>query len=242
MSNVPPNLPAKRLPSAPPKIGDVRSPAARPPVTQQTPAPSLNTRPGPRLSASPEDAYVDLGMFQDIPRVLTVNEQPFYRWFRRVFLALIAMSAFIFGVSWFVKAPIELAGGAILISWAIVIIIALPDAIMPYKKTKFDLSKKTVKIGSAKPASISEINEAYLEVKGKNKRAWFGLGPKQGFWVPLTSSKFSMKHEDLLALRTVIPETQISNDIPHADLDERKVKKTQVSKNQVAEFIENLIA
>lgn len=238
MSSLPPNLPAKKLPSVPPKIGAASSPFAKPTIPPVT----LNTHPGPRLQASPEDAYVDLGMFQDTPRVLTVNEQPFYRWFRRVFLALIAMSLFLFGVSFVVNAPIELAGGAILISWAIVILIALPDAIMPYKKTKFDLTAKTVKIGSAKPQPISNIAGADLEIKGKNKRVWFAIDAKKGFWVPLTSSKFSMKHEDLLALRTIIPETTIPNNVATVETETTKLKKTPVSKNQLAEFLENLIA
>lgn len=246
MSPDSPNFPSRGLPVGPPKFS---LPPTVPKLNQPNPK-SLDTGvPHPPQATHPinhapaptiEDAYVDESIFNDAPRVLTVNEQPFFRWFKRVFLALIVMTIFIAGVTLYFKATWEIAVITTAVAWAIVLLFALPDAIMPYKKTQIDLTAKTVKVGRKKPQPLSDLHVALLDARGRNIRVWLGFNKQQGFWVPLKSSKFRMKHEDLLALRATIPSTDIAENVELVEVN-RKVKNTPISKTQLSQYIESLI-
>lgn len=182
-------------------------------------------------------------MFDNIPRALVVNEQPFFRWLKRVFLAIIVASAFVLAVTWFVKAPLEIGLWAVLAVWVAILAITAPEAIIPYKKTRFDLSDKTFRVGQKAPAPLDNITNAYITSDNKNIKLWLSVNSsqKQGFFVPLKSNKFSMKREDLLALRTIIPYTQIEKDNgAKVNLDEKN-KKVPVSQESILNIIEDLI-
>ncbi len=234
MSNSAQNFPPRRLPSAPPKPV-----TGFPGIRKSTPAPAPV---GSQDDHHNEESFANESIFSSMQRVLTVNEQPFFRWFQRVFIALIIMSIFILSVAFFVKAPWELAGITVAISWGIVLLIALPEAIIPFKKTKFDLTAGTVKVGRAKATPISDLTVAQLDASSKNIRLWLGFNEKNGFWVPVKSSRFRMKQEDLLALRTVIPETSVSDEVATLDLREPKIKKSPISKEQLVSYIESFVA
>lgn len=182
----------------------------------------------------------DEAFFEDVPRTLTVNDQPFFRWFKRVSLALIVTSLFLLAVTFFVKAPLEMGFTAVAAVWVVVLAFSLPDAIIPYKKTRFDLSTNTVRVGQKKPVPLSDIKVGMMTVKGKNVKLWLGFSEKNGFTVPLRSSKFAMKRADLLALRTVIPHTHITpfgNDVEW----DKNVKNKEVTQNQIVEYVETLM-
>lgn len=237
MSNSAQNFPPRRLPSAPPKPV-----SGFPAIKKPAPAVSTTAPVNTQKVNKTEESFTNESIFSSMQRVLTVNEQPFFRWFQRVFIALIVMSIFILCVAFFVKAPFELAGITIAISWAIVLLIALPEAIIPFKKTKFDLTAETVKVGRTKATPISDLTVAHLDASSKNIRLWLGFTEKNGFWVPVKSSRFRMKQEDLLALRTVIPETSVSNNVPVLDLREPKIKNTPISKDQLISYIESFVS
>ena len=256
LMSIPPNFPPRKLPSQPPKMLNAQPPKMgslpqnQPvlnPQSEQVKTTSMRetnqiSQPKPFAPAfQDEEVYVDDEMFNSIPQLLKVNEQPFFRWFRRVFLALIVMSIFIGGVGWFVKAPIELIGVVVLISWSIVILFALPEAIVPYKKTTIDLVGGQVRVGRTKQRPLSDITSALLDKTNKNVRVWLGFDKKDGFWVPLKSTKFRMKHEDLLALRATIPQTKIDMNVPEINVDVKKLKKEPISKQQLVNYIETLI-
>lgn len=196
-----------------------------------------------QLSASDfetNDVTTDEPLFGNIPRTLTVNEQPFVRWLQRVALALAITSLFVLSVSWYVQAPIELALGAVASVWVVILAITAPEAIIPYKKTRFDLTDNTVRVGQKKPRPISEISEANLNTDKKNVKLWLSFNDKKdGFFVPLQSSKITMKREDLLALRTIVPHTSISGQEASEEIDfNEKAKDVPISQPNLIDFIE----
>lgn len=182
-------------------------------------------------------------MFDNVPRALVVNEQPFFRWLKRVFLAIIVASAFVMAVTWFVKAPLEIGLWAVLAVWIAILAYTAPEAIIPYKKTRFDLSDNTFRVGQKNPLPLENITNAYLFSDSKNIKLWLSINSsqKQGFYVPLKSSKFSMKREDLLALRTVIPYTTIEADNGVKVNLSSKNKRVPVSQKSILDLIEDLI-
>jgi hypothetical protein len=178
--------------------------------------------------------------FENVPRTLTVNEQPFFRWFKRVVLALVITSLFVLGVSFYVKAPLELSIGAVASVWVVILAITAPEAIIPYKKTRFNLTDNTVRVGQKKPRPISEIKNASLNTDKKNVKLWLSFDDKKdGFFVPLQSSKITMKREDLLALRTIIPHTSISEEASNVEIDfTQKAKEVTITEPDLIDFIE----
>lgn len=185
----------------------------------------------------------DEPFFGDVPRTLTVNEQPFFRWLKRVALALIITSVFVVAVSFYVKAPLELSIAAVGSVWVVILAITAPDAIIPYKKTRFNLTDNTVRVGQKKPRPIAEIQDANLNTDKKNVKLWLSFADKKdGFFVPLKSSKITMKREDLLALRTIIPHTSISEADGVKEINfEEKAKDVPVSQPVLTSFIEQKI-
>lgn len=177
--------------------------------------------------------------FEDVPRVLTVNEQPFYRWFKRAFLSLSITTVFLLGVTFAVGAPLEIGLTSIAAVWILVLAFALPDAIIPFKKTRFDLTKNTVRVGQNKPRPISDIKTGLFTQKKRNSTLWLGFNEKDGFSAPLTSNKVTMKKADLLALRTIISKTSIT---PYGVVDLSGDKnKVEVTQQAIVEYIEKLI-
>lgn len=269
MSNSSPSSPARRLPVAPPKIGGGNLPPlpgnpksatepAKPSPVEETQAKEVTTSSIPKLSAANTgkgnksngvaDSFTDVfqdetDFFGDVPRTLTVNEQPFFRWFKRVSLALIITSVFLLAVTLLVKAPLEVGLTTIAAVWVIVLAFSLPEALIPFKKTKFDLTDNTVRVGQKKPVPISDIKHALFTTKKKNSKLWLGFDNKNGFFVPIKSSKFVMKKEDLLALRTVVPHTSVTPFGNMANLDtlEGNVNKAEVTQQEIVEHIEKLI-
>lgn len=258
MSNPnPPTSSNRRLPLGPPStlnsqapglpemvsIPDREDSALPKPIKRglpQLPDVKPHVAPGQVNSHSFTDVFDDEGFFEDVPRTLTVNDQPFFRWFKRVSVALIVTSLFLLAVTFFVKAPLEMGLIAIAAVWIVVLAFSLPEAIIPYKKTKFDLSDNTVKVGQKKPVPLSDIKVGAMTVKNKNVKLWLGFSEKNGFTVPLRSSKFAMKKADLLALRTIIPHTHITpfgNDVEW----DSNVKNKEVTQNQIVEYVETLI-
>lgn len=179
-------------------------------------------------------------VFEDVPRTLVVNEQPFFRWLQRVALALLVASIFTVVISVLSKVPLEFALISVASVWIIILAITAPEAIIPYKKTTFNIAEDTVRVGQKKPRPLSEITRGSLTMNEKNAKLWlsFNENEKDGFFVPLKSNKFSMKYEDLLALRTIVPHTSLKELQEPAPVEG---KSLPISKGSLEDLIEDMI-
>lgn len=231
------------IPLPPPRIGSNNEIPVSDGDKNSSPVNHLNQIPASGFSDGDDIFDSSSPMFENIPRTLTVNEQPFLRWLKRVFLAILIASLFVIGVTWVVKAPMQVGLWAVAAVWIAILAYTAPEAIIPYKKTRFDLSNNTFRVGQKPPAPLQEITNAYLTSDKNNIKIWLSVNSsaKQGFYVPLKSNKFSMKPEDLLALRTVIPYTSIIEDDGTKVLLEEKNKKVPVSQKSVLRIIEELL-